>query len=103
MIYISITSPFINKDESSRNKNLIVTGDPGDMIFGTYLMGLCLLDGKLVSKKDPNPNPLFTKLESDWRVFADYMVHKVTHVFFFLKQNLNSDISNNIFQVILYP
>ena len=54
-----------------------MTGDPGDMIFGTYLMGLCLLDGKLKSKKDPNPNPLFMQLESDWKIFADYMVYKV--------------------------
>ena len=82
MIYICIIFLYINEDESSRNKNLVVTGDPGDMIFGTYLMGLCLLDGKLVSKKDPNPNPLFMKLESDWRVFADYMVYKVTNLFF---------------------
>ena len=57
----------------------IVTGDPGDMIFGTYLMGLCLLDSKLASKKDANPNPLFMKLESDWRVFADYMIYKVSY------------------------
>ena len=73
--YIFTYSLLIVDSESSRD--YIVTGDPGDMIFGTYLMGLCLLDSNLKSKKDPNPNPLFMKLESDWKVFADYMVYKV--------------------------
>ena len=61
----------------NNSNNVIVTGDPGDMIFGTYLMGLCLLDTKLASKTDPNPNPLFMNLESNWKTFADYMVYKV--------------------------
>ena len=63
--------------DTENSPDIIVTGDPGDMIFGTYLMGLCLLDTQLASKKDPNPNPLFMNLESNWRIFADYMVYKV--------------------------
>ena len=73
-----------------------MTGDPGDMIFGTYLMGLCLLDGKLKTKNDLNPNPLFMKLESDWRIFADYMVYKVHTLYFFkltLKMSMYDAVS----------
>ena len=66
--------------DTKNTPDIIVTGDPGDMMFGTYLMGLCLLDSQLASKKDPNPNPLFMNLESNWRIFADYMVYKVRNV-----------------------
>ena len=50
----------------------IVTGDPADMIFGTYLMGVCL-------KKPPagEENPLYGKIDEKWQnVMPEFMVHK---------------------------
>ena len=54
------------------------------MMFGTYVMGLCLLDptkskNNKSKYKGDNQHPLYMKLESDWRIFADYMVFKVLH------------------------
>ena len=51
---------------------ILVTGDPADMIFGTYLMGVCL--------KKPaqgEQNPLYGQLDAPWTEFIPlYLVHK---------------------------
>ena len=51
---------------------ILVTGDPADMIFGTYLMGVCL--------KRPaqgERNPLYGQLDAPWtESIPRYLVHK---------------------------
>ena len=51
---------------------ILVTGDPADMIFGTYLMGVCLK-----KPKNGEENPFFGNLDKPWRLHVpDYMSHK---------------------------
>ena len=42
-------------------ERILVTGDPADMIFGTYLMGVCLK-----KPADGEENPLYGKIDKDW-------------------------------------
>ena len=60
------------------NKNrILVTGDPADMMFGTYVMSQCILDPPELRSYYHKPySPLYMKLESDWHIFADFMVFK---------------------------
>ena len=66
----------------SRESALLVTGDPADMMFGTYVMAQCILDppnlkqhGGAARSSSPLP-PLYMKLEAEWTLFADHMVYK---------------------------
>ena len=61
--------------EIGRANDIIVTGDPADMIFGTYVMSQCILDPPNL-KSGTNLNPLYMNLESSWTIFADFMVFK---------------------------
>ena len=54
---------------------ILVTGDPADMIFGTYVMSQCVLDPPTLRKGGPF-SPLYMKLEASWTIFADFMVYK---------------------------
>ena len=59
------------RDVLDGNK-IIVTGDPADMIFGTYLMGKCLVQ----KDKDGKDNPLFMNLDSPWKtIIPIYISH----------------------------
>ena len=60
-----------------------MTGDPADMMFGTYVMAQCVLDpeGRAWRHPDKNKNkgkinPLYMKLEERWEVFAEFMIFK---------------------------
>ena len=60
-----------------------MTGDPADMMFGTYVMAQCVLDpeGRAWRHPDKNKNkgkinPLYMKLEERWEIFAEFMVFK---------------------------
>ena len=61
--------------EVGGTNDIIVTGDPADMIFGTYVMSQCILDPPNLSSGRIF-NPLYMKLESHWTIFADFMVFK---------------------------
>lgn len=54
---------------------ILVTGDPADMIFGTYVMSQCVLDPPTLRAGGPF-SPLYMKLEASWTIFADFMVYK---------------------------
>ena len=66
--------------------HIIVTGDPSDMMFGTYVMSQCVLDPPNLRNRQigqtlssliyNNCNPLYMQLESNWTVFSDFMVFK---------------------------
>ena len=45
------------------------------MMFGTYVMSQCVLDPSNLRNGGPY-NPLYMKLESNWTLFADFMVFK---------------------------
>ena len=78
-------TPTQENNSRTNGINYTITGDPGDMMFGTYMMGLCLLDPPNRNKTDEHDgdantkNPLYMNLESDWKIFADYMIYKVHH------------------------
>jgi hypothetical protein len=63
---------FIFEDKSDA---LLVTGDPADMMFGTYVMSQCVLDPPTLRQGGPF-SPLYLHLEADWPLFAEFMVHK---------------------------
>ena len=58
-----------------KNGPILVTGDPADLIFGSHVMSQCLLDPPTLKSGGPL-SPLFTKLETSWTIFADFMVYK---------------------------
>ena len=60
-----------------------MTGDPADMMFGTYVMAQCVLDPEGRAWRHPHKNknkgkinPLYMKLEERWEIFAEFMVFK---------------------------
>lgn len=52
-------------------KQDVVTGDPADMLFGTFLMSQAF-SGRMIGKK---VNPLHNKLEAPWEVVIPELLH----------------------------
>ena len=60
---------------SECNDVSLVTGDPADMMFGTYVMSQCVLDPPTLRPGGPL-SPLYMQLEGHWRIFSKFMVYK---------------------------